>query len=121
MASVGVDPHREPKRGDCLVITVRDHGCGVPESERERIFEPFFTTRTRGTGLGLAVARRIVELHGGTISVTDPPDGGALFRVTVPSSGRADRPGRSVAEAPSGTRSRTPPAGADTPPARAEG
>jgi two-component system sensor histidine kinase HydH len=70
--------------GRDLVFSVRDHGPGVPESERVRIFEPFHTTKVRGTGLGLAVARRIVELHGGSIEVDDAPGGGALFRVRLP-------------------------------------
>jgi two-component system sensor histidine kinase HydH len=67
-----------------LVIEVRDHGPGVPAEDREKIFEPFFTKKTRGTGLGLAVARRVVEAHGGTITVGDAPGGGALFRVEIP-------------------------------------
>ena len=70
--------------GDALVFTVRDHGPGVPPSERSRIFEPFHTTRAQGTGLGLALARRIVKLHGGQIDVDDAPGGGALFRVRIP-------------------------------------
>ncbi|MDX1383516.1 MAG: ATP-binding protein [Thermoanaerobaculia bacterium] len=70
--------------GDELVIEVRDHGEGVPAGEEERIFEPFHTTRLHGTGLGLAVARRIVALHGGTISTMNHPDGGAVFRVAIP-------------------------------------
>ena len=69
-----------------LVIQIRDHGEGVPEQDRDRIFEPFYTTRTRGTGLGLAVARRIVALHGGTITATDHPEGGAVFEVALPAS-----------------------------------
>lgn len=69
-----------------LVLEVRDHGPGVPAEERERIFEPFHTTRTRGTGLGLAVSRRIVEQHGGRIEVLDAEGGGACFRVTIPAS-----------------------------------
>jgi len=71
-------------RGHSLVFEVRDHGPGVPDDQRERIFDPFHTTRTRGTGLGLAVSRRIVELHGGTIEVLDAEGGGACFRVTLP-------------------------------------
>ncbi|MGD2116635.1 MAG: ATP-binding protein [Acidobacteriota bacterium] len=71
-----------------LVYRVRDRGPGVPEGERARIFEPFYTTRTRGTGLGLAVARRIVELHGGEIDTANHPDGGAVFRVTIPAGSR---------------------------------
>lgn len=69
-----------------LVFRVRDRGDGVPEADRERIFEPFYTTRTRGTGLGLAVARRIVGLHGGTITAGNHPEGGALFEVRIPRS-----------------------------------
>jgi two-component system sensor histidine kinase HydH len=67
-----------------LVFRVWDRGEGVPEGDRERIFEPFYTTRTRGTGLGLAVARRIVTLHGGRIDVTDREGKGAIFEVRVP-------------------------------------
>jgi two-component system sensor histidine kinase HydH len=67
-----------------LVFEVRDRGPGIAEAERERIFEPFYTTRLRGTGLGLAVARRIVALHGGTLTPENHPEGGAVFRVTIP-------------------------------------
>ncbi len=67
-----------------LVFEIRDHGPGVPPEESERIFEPFHTTRTRGTGLGLAVTQRIVELHGGTIELRSPSGGGACFRVDLP-------------------------------------
>jgi signal transduction histidine kinase len=75
--------------GDGLILTVRDHGPGVAPADRARIFEPFHTTKTRGTGLGLAVASRIVELHGGRIDVMDAAQsgadgGGALFRVFLP-------------------------------------
>ena len=72
------------REGDALVYTVRDHGPGVPTSERTRIFEPFHTTKLRGTGLGLPVAKRIVELHRGRIDVVDAVGGGAQFRVYIP-------------------------------------
>jgi signal transduction histidine kinase len=65
-------------------LVVADSGPGVPVELRERIFEPFFTTRPRGTGLGLAVARQIVEAHGGRIAVGNGPDGGARFTVRLP-------------------------------------
>lgn len=67
-----------------LLIEVRDHGPGVPATERERIFEPFVTTRIKGVGLGLAIARQVVALHGGTLTVHDAPGGGACFRIEVP-------------------------------------
>jgi two-component system, NtrC family, sensor histidine kinase HydH len=67
-----------------LVMRVRDHGKGLPEGAEQRIFEPFHTTRTQGTGLGLAVARRIVEQHGGQIQAENHPQGGALFTLRIP-------------------------------------
>ena len=69
---------------DALVFTVRDRGPGIPPEELERIFEPFSTTRPTGTGLGLAVAQRIVQMHGGTLTAADDPGGGASFRLAIP-------------------------------------
>jgi signal transduction histidine kinase len=73
------DPPRE-----CLVLTLADEGPGVPAEARARGFEPFFSAgKKRGTGLGLAVTRRFVEDHGGTVELL--PDGpGARFRVELP-------------------------------------
>ena len=67
-------------------IIVDDAGPGVPESSRSDIFTPFFTTRVNGTGLGLAVAHTIVELHGGTLAVEDAPSdyAGARFTISLP-------------------------------------
>ena len=72
-----------------LLIEVADEGPGVPPEIRATLFEPFVTARKKGgTGLGLAVARRFVEDHGGTIElVASPPSGGptgAWFRLIVP-------------------------------------
>jgi len=75
------------ERDGRLVIEVRDRGPGIPAGEEERIFEPFHTTRMRGTGLGLAVARRIVSLHGGTIAARNGDDGGAVFTIELPRGG----------------------------------
>jgi len=80
---------RLDQRGREMVLEVADRGPGVPEDQRDKIFEPFVTGKTRGTGLGLAVTRRIVELHGGTIEVLSNPGGGALFRVAIPEGQRA--------------------------------
>ncbi|HEV7732098.1 MAG TPA: ATP-binding protein [Candidatus Binatia bacterium] len=75
----------EARRTEKVVeLGVADSGPGVPPEMRARIFEPFFTTRARGTGLGLAVARQIVEAHGGQIDVGDGPSGGARFVIRLP-------------------------------------
>jgi signal transduction histidine kinase len=65
-------------------LAVGDGGAGIAPELRARVFEPFFTTRPNGTGLGLAVARQIVEAHGGRIDVGDLPGGGACFTVRLP-------------------------------------
>lgn len=67
------------------VIDVADNGAGVPAEVRDDIFEPFFSTKgSRGTGLGLAVSRKISREHGGDLTLEDQPGGGALFRITLP-------------------------------------
>ena len=71
-----------------LVIEVRDRGEGIAPGEEERVFEPFYTRRVKGTGLGLALARRIVEGHGGAITARNHPDGGAVFSVRLPPKAR---------------------------------
>ncbi len=71
-------------------LEVADDGPGVEEEVRGRVFEPFFTTKASGTGLGLAMAQRIVEAHGGRIAVdADPALGGARFMVELPRGGPA--------------------------------
>lgn len=67
-----------------LLYEVRDVGTGIPPGQEAAIFEPFHTNRPLGNGLGLAVARRVVELHGGSIQASNHPEGGALFRVRIP-------------------------------------
>jgi signal transduction histidine kinase len=69
-----------------LALFVRDTGSGVPAELRERIFAPFFTTKPRGegTGLGLAVSRRLVEAAGGTLTYQSAPGGGAMFVIQLP-------------------------------------
>jgi PAS domain S-box-containing protein len=70
--------------GDSCVIEVRDSGPGIPAEIRDQIFEPFFTTKSRGGGLGLPIARRTAELHGGTLSLECPGGGGTIARLALP-------------------------------------
>ncbi len=65
-------------------VSLDDNGPGLAAEARHRIFEPFFTTKTRGTGLGMAIARRIVEAHGGRIAVGDHNGPGAEILITLP-------------------------------------
>jgi signal transduction histidine kinase len=65
-------------------VTVTDNGPGLTAEQRRRIFEPFYTTKPTGTGLGTAIARRLVEAHGGTIGVGNEPGPGARIVVTLP-------------------------------------
>jgi C4-dicarboxylate-specific signal transduction histidine kinase len=65
-------------------VAVRDNGPGLNAEQRQRIFEPFFTTKTQGTGLGMAIALRIVEAHGGTLAVGEHRATGAEILLTLP-------------------------------------
>ncbi|GAC1327054.1 MAG: hypothetical protein NVS2B16_01910 [Chloroflexota bacterium] len=75
--------------GDNVVIAVRDHGLGIPEADQEHLFERFFRGSAegqdiKGMGLGLYVTKRIVEAHGGSISLQSTPGQGSEFRFTLP-------------------------------------
>ncbi len=67
-----------------MVINIRDRGCGLPPGQKEKIFSPFFTTKNKGTGLGLPIAQKIIEAHGGNLEVTENHDKGVTFRVKLP-------------------------------------
>jgi two-component system, NtrC family, sensor histidine kinase HydH len=88
--AIQASPPNQPPQADVfmehgnLVFTIRDFGPGLPRGQEERIFDPFFTTRTSGTGLGLPLAKRIVELHGGRIAAANAHGGGAIFRIDLP-------------------------------------
>jgi C4-dicarboxylate-specific signal transduction histidine kinase len=71
------------KARPALKVEIDDTGPGIPDAYRTKLFEPFFTTKPagQGTGLGLCVARQIIQLHGGTIELSNRPEGGA--RVTI--------------------------------------
>src|SRR5207249_598792 len=69
--------------GQGLVVTIADHGPGIPEELRPRVFEPYFTTKQDGTGLGLALVRQTIESHNGTIRVSETTGGGATFAIVL--------------------------------------
>jgi len=60
------------------------HGVGIPEENLEKLFEPLFTTKAKGIGLGLALAKSMVEGHGGTIEVQSEAGKGSAFTVKLP-------------------------------------
>jgi signal transduction histidine kinase len=65
-------------------LAVSDTGPGIAREVRERVFEPAYSTKRSGHGLGLSMAKRIVDLHGGELSVECPPGGGTVFRIFMP-------------------------------------
>ena len=66
-----------------VTIYVRDDGPGFSDSA-DKLFEPFFSTKAAGTGLGMSIVKKIVDMHGGTIALAEAPGGGALVRITLP-------------------------------------
>jgi two-component system sensor kinase FixL len=65
-------------------VVVSDAGPGIPPEIREKLFTPFFTTKSRGTGLGLATAKRLIEAHAGRIRIECPPSGGTTVTIELP-------------------------------------
>ena len=90
-------------------VSVADNGPGIPPALRARIFEPYFTTKPIGigTGVGLAVSLGIAEAHGGTLVVDCPPEGGAVFTVSLPVGTLATADVASASTWAAGTRRRT--------------
>ncbi len=84
--------HRHPdgRRTEMVVFSVADTGPGVDQQVVKRMFNPFFTTRKTGTGLGLAIVHRIVDAHGGHVSVENRSDGGAEVELFLPLGGPDD-------------------------------
>ena len=65
-------------------LSVSDLGSGIPEDKLKEIFEPFFTSKAEGMGMGLSIARTIIEAHHGQISAKNWDHGGATFRIRLP-------------------------------------
>lgn len=68
-------------------LCIRDYGPGVSDDDRDRIFEPFYTTKANGMGLGLAICRKIIEEHGGTLHLAETHSHGSMFEIVLPVSG----------------------------------
>ncbi|SMP71865.1 Signal transduction histidine kinase regulating C4-dicarboxylate transport system [Desulfonatronum zhilinae] len=77
---------------DFVRIEIKDTGRGIPEEIMKKLFHPFFSTKAKGTGLGLAVSYKLVQDHGGEITVWSAPDQGARFTVRLPLSGPTQPP-----------------------------
>ena len=75
---------RAARNRDSAEIEIADSGPGILAGKVSEIFEPFYTTKANGMGMGLSIARTIVEAHGGEISAQNRAGQGALFRVTLP-------------------------------------
>jgi signal transduction histidine kinase len=84
MPKGGVLTVRARRERDQVVVEISDTGNGIPAEVRHRIFEPFFTTKATGTGLGLAVVKRIMDAHRGDIAVESEPGSGTRFTLRLP-------------------------------------
>ncbi len=82
--SLSTSRERDPGGKDWAVVKIQDTGEGIPTAHLERIFIPFFTTKASGHGVGLALAHRVVMQHGGALTVTNAPQGGAVFTLRLP-------------------------------------
>ena len=87
--------------GEQVKLRVRDTGCGISADAMSKIFEPFFSTKEdqHRTGLGLAIAKNIIDQHGGTIDVSSTPGAGTEFNVSLPLIAAAPAPNNNDANA----------------------
>lgn len=83
-ANMRIDIHTEADPGPWVSFAIHDSGPGIAKENLDRIFGSFFTTKAEGMGMGLAICQSIITAHGGTIGVSNHPDGGALFRFVLP-------------------------------------
>jgi len=84
-SSVGKLDLHVSKHGDQIEVSVTDHGHGL--TDPERLFEPFFSTKSEGLGMGLNICRTIIESHHGRLWASNNPEGGTIFRFTLPCAG----------------------------------
>jgi len=67
-----------------IIITVSDNGKGIEKEDLDQVFVPFFTTKAQGSGIGLSLSRRLIHLHGGTISMQSTPGTGSRVIISIP-------------------------------------
>lgn len=79
-------------------IDVADNGCGIPPAETDEIFTPFFTMKKGGTGLGLPIAKKIVQAHKGSLEVFNGAGNGATFKVSIPIPRKMSPPGQNLSK-----------------------
>jgi len=98
MAEAGAVPSRpvdestsRPASEEWVEVSVGDTGGGIPETILDDVFNPFFTTKEAGTGLGLALVRRIARAHGGQVDADNRPGQGVTFRIRLPKATEARR------------------------------
>src|SRR5690606_9998163 len=70
--------------GESIVVEIEDSGAGIDPEIRDKIFSPFFTTKSKGSGLGLTVVRRVAHQHGGNVEFETSEEKGTLFRIRLP-------------------------------------
>jgi signal transduction histidine kinase len=84
MPDGGILTLKTEKAKDSVFVSISDTGIGISEEDLSQVFEPLFTTKTKGIGLGLALSKQIVEMHGGTIKIESEVGKGTIFTVTLP-------------------------------------
>jgi len=77
-------------RGPTAVVEVSDNGSGIAPEHRDKLFLPFFTTKPTGTGLGMAIVKKIMDLHGGEIEIDSTPQRGTTVRLVIPHARQAE-------------------------------
>lgn len=82
--SIRPSPERGGEGGATVDVSVEDTGAGIPPEIRDQLFEPFFSTKRKGLGLGLSIAKKLTESHGGSLRVESSPGRGTAFIVTLP-------------------------------------
>jgi signal transduction histidine kinase len=87
---ISVHPCRDEVGKEWICMKLRDTGTGISMEDLDNVFKPFFTTKAEGTGLGLLNVRKIVDEHGGTITVESEPGTGTTFTMMFPQHGAGD-------------------------------